>query len=440
MHRLSAIQVEDQRWLFILVAAIGASFLIASTSRPGEARHPETGGIRAAHLIDTTQRCTVVVEDEKDVVLAGGSVPYVAPWSMAASNGRFLLAGGPAYVWPAKALAADLPSDSTDIVGIVLERAGTAALVRNPFPGKFALHPRVAPRADGGWYVLLVESDSIDRVDPVPRHVNLWLGAYDDRWVSLEPIGAAYTHLLRPEQSSELVVAGNGELGFAYALSDGTRNGLVLLRRLAGGWRADTLGFDRQIHHVDLRGDSVEGAWNVLFLPHPILGVESSSFSRIARFDGSWSDPAPVVSDRGAVPQIQRLYRHGDGYAAIWAVNSGWRDYFGVRWGMLDASRLLESGSAELISQPSTDFVAVPLDAHRILILTRTAAGRMGVAAHLLHRGRLDHLGEMPVANVTGPAAALDSDGSVLMVTTSEALSPGALPIQMTARRLRLRC
>jgi hypothetical protein len=397
--------------------------------------------------------CSLSVAGLREIRTAEGDIPYVAPWSIAASEGRHFLAGGPAFLWSGDARAMDPPIDSTGLVGVVIDEDGTAAVVRNPLPGRHALHPRVATRPAGGWYVLLVASDSADDLGPVAREVTLWLGVYDRRWESLEEIGSAHTHLLRPEQSSELVLRSDGELGFAYGYMHAKGNGVVMLRRTREGWSSDTLHLDRFIHHVELRGGP-NGAWTIAYRPDRIAAVAGSSFVRLVSYDSTWHEPVVAISDSLAIPDMLRVYALDGEVVALWAVNTGDSALYGIRWGFVDRAAqrdrgggalaghrgVLDGGAGSLLSRNSFDFVAVPVDSGRLLVLTRGSTPRRGVVVDLLTRRGAERLLEIPVENVVGPAAVLTGAGSILMIMTTEAADPGMHPVMMNAISLRLRC
>jgi hypothetical protein len=386
-------------------------------------------------------RCILELEAPREILLGDGRIPYVAPVNLVRSGGRFLLMGGPAYVWERGAEASLLPVDSTGILGIVFTPEGSATLVRSPFDeGSHALYPRVAPRDDGGWYVLLVESDTSDFWPPQTRRTVLWLGVYDQGWQSLERVAEAHTHLLRPEQSSDLVIGASGDMAFAYAVGTDDLMGIVLLRRRSGRWHHDTLSVGRHVHHVDLRAGAEPGTWTVAFNPHMDRSVPVSTYSRIIGFGSTWGEQLPVIADELGMPLALRIHRIAGQWVGIWAVYVGDPTYFGVRWGALRPDRLLEGGAAGLISRPSTEFVAVPVDSTRIIVLTRTAAGAQGVAAHLVRHGRLEDLGVIAGANAVGPGLHVDPDGGMVMVTAEEGTEPGTPPVIMSARRMRLRC
>jgi hypothetical protein len=400
-----------------------------------------------------TASCSITVASSHDIRTQQGQIPYVAPWSMAASGERHLLAGGPAFIWARDARAMDLPLDSTGVIGVVVDGKGVATIVGNPIPDRHSLHPRVAPRPEGGWYVLFVASDSADDIRPVPREVTLWLGVYDRQWESLEEIGAAYTHLLRPEQSSELVLRPDGELGFAYGYMHARGSGVVLLRRTRDGWSPDTLHLDRFVHHVELRAVP-GGSWTVAYRPNGVPEVAATSFVRLVSYDSAWGEPVAAISDEIAMPDMLRVHALDRSLVALWAVNTGDPAMYGVRWGLVDPPdpggrgaaestdrrEILEGGAGSLLSPHSFDYVAVPVDPSRLLVVTRGSTPRRGVVIDLLTRRGAERLLELPLDNVVGPAAALAGDGSILLITTTEATEPGMHPVMMTATRLRLRC
>lgn len=263
--------------------------------------------------------CKVEAEPSRRIELPDSRVVSTDVKSVAQSNGVVMAVGSLAYVFPAGALtrAEDLMRDS--IMGFTIDTTGVVSIVPNPPGVRRAFFPRIAAAQEGSFHVIYVTTEEAkDGLAPVSDTASLWYARFQQgRWSRSERLIAARGAHLDDESTSALVQR-DGQLSFLFPLATTEAKGLVLLRRLAGAWRFDTLRTTEQPTSV-AAAYAVDGTLVVAFtMSGRALDPSFTELLFATRFDTTWSVPARIAGDGRRPVTIPRLLRVGGTVAASW--------------------------------------------------------------------------------------------------------------------------
>ena len=196
--------------------------------------------------------CSAIVAPPKRLRLSDGSTVVVDGRDAAVRGSQVFLAGAHTTVWPANANATTPPRNTQPLLGLVVDSSGEGRPVLAPAGLAASAHARIVSADEKGWHAVWIEGVHGAGADPLQfSTATVWYGLYDGRgWTEVERIASASHARLLSEHSSKLLASPDGRLAFAYAFVRTSpiyhgglalRGGIVLLERLNGRWRSDTL-------------------------------------------------------------------------------------------------------------------------------------------------------------------------------------------------------
>jgi len=394
------------------------ALLAAMTAAPIGAQE----GQRAPTSVE--RACTLRAETPQRVILPDGAAVSIDATDMAINDGEVLVAGTPTHVWPKENAR---PATHPSAIGVLRDARGRFHLVPSPYPTTRVWYPRVASAGARGWHLLFVTGTEGAPGDAVAfRQAEIWYGRYDGRrWHDVQLVARARSALLDGVVSSWLRYDGDS-LAFAYPFdramemrSNASSNqGIVLLRRRSGGWRADTLPTWRGPRAVELAADG--GGRLTAFIAQE--GFEEGRVRPLslyqARFDGRWRAPRLLERADPLTVHSPIVATNGARRVLTWRQSTGDPSIVDYRIGVIDGGdSLTHLGSIAARNAIDTPAL-VRIASDRALLLARDGQARDRMRA-LLVRGRATQdLGvvELPLQNFTLVAAAT-SDDRVLVAT-----------------------
>jgi hypothetical protein len=268
----------------------------------------------------TGPTCSALAGPSKRLELPDGRIVSMDVRSLARSGSTVLAAGRLAYVFPATAGPRTPPQLSDSILGVTIDGRGTVSLVPNPSLPRRVFHPRVAPAPNGQFHVLWVTGlDSVVDLPEPADTLTLWHATYrNGRWSVPTSVMTLRGARLNPELSSALLVR-NDDLAVLFPFVEHrsvlTEGGMILLRRRAGTWLADTLHTPsapvvvRAIHS----GDAF-----ISLLTFTDTTVGRSEALYLSRFDKAWTQPVRIAGNGERPVTVPALVQRGDSYVVSW--------------------------------------------------------------------------------------------------------------------------
>jgi hypothetical protein len=169
---------------------------------------------------------------------------YVEPTTMAASKGRVLIAGWPAYLFARGLQSRPKQVGSDSVLGVIFQPGRPATTIRAPSDAQTIGGVRALGRADGAWDVVFADlvAFSPERVSRPDTALRLWHGVYDgERWKSLEEIPRPSGFLIHPLMGTRLVRSGD-TLSWAVLTTTPRGRDVLVLRRTDDGWSGEAVG------------------------------------------------------------------------------------------------------------------------------------------------------------------------------------------------------
>ena len=359
--------------------------------------------------------------------------------SVAVSRGHVMAVGASAYVFPRGAMPRSDAVMRDSIIGFVIDAKGVVSMVpKPPIPARVS-SPRIAAARDGSFHMLFVTTaDDQNGLVSQADTATIWYARYHEkRWTTPERVMQTRGARLLIETSSQLLER-HGELSFLFPNGTPGPGGVVLLRRRANRWIADTLQTPQEPTTVSAVHASDGSLVAAFTMPGRDINPTYTDVLFTARFRSSWSSPAYTGGTTRPVG-MSRLLRVGNTIVATW-IEWMWGD---ANTSQLHWFRLGTDSSAMPVSsgRATYPFEALALDDHRPLWLLRgahygtTLAPIVATGSTVLPLGILD----VPFENPKAYAVVLD-DGRVLVLTMRQGKSPDEPMVASYATVLQFRC
>lgn len=428
---------------------IGSGGAVGTTGNAVAARDA-TARDATSPIASDSSRCRLRVTSQRRLRMLDGRTPYVASFSEAWRDGSGVFMGQPVFLFGATAGFSEPPIARDSLIGLVVDTSGMARPVVTPLTDGHSLYPRVVNSADGGWDVILVRSPAPDSATTMTPDspAELWHGHFDGRrWSAVTRIAVTRGALLRPEFTSRLARNHLGELAFAYPIhGQSPTPGIVLVRRSAGRWRADSLATPERVDYVGLEPSRTGHGWTLVYRM-PNLSPESFSLGTISTVtvDSAWQAPRVVVHGEYTRLTDPVLVRVGDELIASWwqrpeaaMLPSG--PIGTVRWVRVDSADALYAPQTSIAARVGTEFRLVSLGRGTALWVLRdfTRASRVSLSAW--HAGVAVELDPLELTNDTGMSVVAQDDSTVSMLSSRFGRGPGDPPVTSTLTTAMLRC
>lgn len=384
--------------------------------------------------------CRADAEPSRRVELPDGRAISTDVKSLARSGESVMAVGARAYVFPRGAMPRSDAMMKDSIIGFVLNAKGVASIVGNPPGVTRAYHPRVAAAPDGSFHVLYVTTEiNQDGLVPTSDTATIWYARFHNgRWRNIERVVSTRGARLIHESASVLLERG-GELSFLFPFVTPEARGLILLRRTASRWHADTL---RTVADPVSAAAIYENGGS-LVATFTMSGRQiDSSFTELlfaTRFRSSWSVPVRIGGDGVRPVAIPSLLRVGRTVVRSWIE---WT------WGNAASSQLhwlpsaTDSVAKPVASGPGTfPYASVVLDDRYPLWLIRGAQYGTSLSVLLGSGSLIEPLGTftVPFENPKASAVALGND-RVLVLTMKQGKLPDEPMVASIATILQFRC
>lgn len=432
----------------LIAIAITSGGAVGVTDRAVTTRPMIAVGDTAAFAGADSSRCRFRVLSQRRVRMPDGRNPYVASFSEAWRGAEGMFMGQPVYLFSSSARFPEEPLVRDSLIGLLIDTSGVARPVVTPLTGGYSLYPRVINSIDGGWDVIVVRSPAPDGAPMTPdAPAELWVGHFDgSRWSELTRVATTRGASLRPEFSSRLVSNRLGELAFAYPRNGlSPTPGIVLLRRSAGGWRADSLPTPERVDYVGLEPSPVGDGWTLVYRM-PDLTSENLSLGTIytATVDSVWQKPRVVVHGSQLKLTDPVLARIGDELIESW-----WQREDGaessaptrsVRWVRIDTAGAVHAPQTSIAAHDGSEFRLTSLGRRTALWVMRDFTRASHVSLSAWHAGAAVQLGPLELTNDTGMSVAAQDDSTVSMLSSRLGLAPSAPPVASTLTIARLKC
>lgn len=428
--------------------------LEASRFSLGLAR-PRVWHCLAVALLATTealaQNCAFSRLSSTTLLTSSGHDATVNLTAAVRSGQEILLLGSPTHLWTGQANIEPAPSPPTELIGLVRGVGGDWSTVSSPPGIGRTWLARAAPRAEGGWHVLLV-SDSGDRrrvLQEGAARAHLWYAHFTaGRWSAPRSLGTADSSLASDRTSSSLT-PWKGLLAFAYPIAmpgqEATPSSggiaLVLVDPLAS-WSSDTLLTWQPPSRVDLAVDAARGR---------LLVVSGGAYFANQRvwpstvfltpYDGRWGMTHRIASDaENAKTPLEIVETEFGAFLAV-RTNTG-EEQSGRR---LDVISLLSPSRAsrriELQSVPlGVGIAGAPAPEGSVWVIPDPSEPTR-LHGHLVTESGSDDLGfvDAPFENLRPALISLDTL-RYLLVTGTRHGDRGELRPRMLLTELQLRC
>lgn len=419
------------------VGARDATVRAASARNATAAMDPDSG------------RCRVRVVSQRRLRMLDGRIPYVASFSEAWRDGAGLFMGQPVFLFDEMAGFSEQPIVRDSLIGLHIDTSGIARPVVSPLTGEYSLYPRVVNSAEGGWEVILVRSPAPDSAELTPDSpAEIWSGHFDGRrWSAVTRVEVTRAASLRPEFTSRLVRNDVGELAFAYPLHGlSPTAGIVLLRRIDGRWRADSLVTPARVDYVGVEPSLTGRGWTLVYRM-PNLSLESFSLGTISTvsLDSAWQVPRVVIHGEDTRFTDPVLVRVGDELIASWWQRPGDALFplgpIGtVRWVRVDSAEAKYAPQASIAAREGTEFRLVSLGRHTALWVLRDFTRASHVSFSAWHGGVAVELGPFALTNDTGMSVVARDDSTASMLSSRFGRGAGEPPITSMLTTVSLRC
>lgn len=358
-----------------------------------------------------------------------------------------LIVGSFVHVWPKGASRATPPVHEDSIIGVYRDASGNWHPVPSPLPSRGIIWPRIAEGAEGRWRVLFFTGDNGQRGELAPQDsATVWYGEFDNgEWVATTTVARTRAGNLRPGAASGLV-ANRTELAFAYAfgahMEANGRQGIVLLSRRSGAWRADTLRTSQPALAVSMassRDGSLLIAFTSTYFHDRQLGPQSLF---VIRRDSGSHQPLLIRSVAGWSIIGSSIWAFHDTTLLAWQrVPTGDAGANVAEWTWLDKadSRIAmdDAPIGGFLEQPGV----VPLTSDHLLLGGRSQVNPDEMRVLFATVGRTIALASIPIAmkNVNTTAVA-ESDSTALFVSLSMGSSPADPPAWSTTTEATIHC
>ena len=400
-----------------------------------------TARIAASQIVTT---CAALAGPSKRLELPDGRIVSMDVRSLARSGSTVLAAGRLAYVFPASAGPRTPPQLSDSILGVTIDGRGIVSLVPNPSLPRRVFHPRVAAAPNGQFHVLWVTGlDSVLDLPEPTDTLTLWHATYGNgRWSAPSSVMTLRGARLNPELASVLLVR-NDELAvlfpFVKRRSVVTEGGIILLRRRAETWLADTLHTPSA--PVVVRAMYSRDAF-ISLLTFADTTVGRSEGLYVSRFDKAWTQPVRIAGNGERPVTVPALVQRDDDYIVSW-IEWRWLDSETARleWMVMDsAGRSTVRGRVDS-GPPTYPYELTTVDGRYPLWLYRgTPSGNL-VALAMLRDSTIARLPpiEAPFRNPLPSTLAL-SGNRFLLFTQKLALTDSEPMAASFVTELEVRC
>lgn len=423
-----------------LVSALGTEYL--SRGRVPDAKlHPQQPELLARAVAD----CRISTTAQTTVMLPNGRSITVDPQSALASPGALIAVGSHAHLWPADSERQAI-IDEGSIIGFISDSAGTRA-VRSPIPGKRILYPRVVANAGGHWEMIFITTASTGLEEPeVLDAGTIWYGRYDGRnWRDVARVSDVRHAALHADLSSALIRTGR-VLNFAYSFEGSVStqtarsSGVVLMRRIDGYWRSETLWTSRRPTYVRLAEGNGESIFVGIVRSYVANQRAHASSLFVRLFDSTWHE-AHLIAEHADTPLYKPALRHfGNGVIAAWATRPLDGSAPRLESATLSLSHFVPMRTVLATGAGAEDYDGVVLGNRKVVWLSRNGNSRTLVRAVMQMGDSTVSLGSVSVPlDSPSPAAVADSDSSFVLITTRLGRSPGERAATYISRLL-LRC
>ena len=393
--------------------------------------------------------CRLRVVSQRRLRMPDGSTPYVASFSEAWRDGAGLFMGGPVFLFDSTAGFSEEPATRDSLIGLLIDTSGIARPVATPLTGGYSLYPRVVDATDGGWDVILARSPTPESAATTAASpAELWFGHFDGlRWSAVDLVAVTRGASLRPEYSSRLVRNHLGDLAFAYPFLWGAPTpGIVLLRRSAGRWRADTLRTTERVDYVSVEPSRSGHGWTLAYrMPNTTRGSFSLATLWTVTVDSTWTTPRVVVHGEYTRLTDPVLVKVGDELLSSWwqrpadaMAPSG--PIGTVRWAYVDTAAAMYAPQTRIAAGVGTEFRLVSLGPSIALWVLRDLTTTSRVSLSAWHAGVAAELGALELTNDTGMSVVARDDSTVSLLSSRFGRGPGDPPVTSTLTTATLRC
>lgn len=208
-----------------------------------------TGGSGNQKLDASTSSCSVATVSQTGLRFPDGRVAFIHVQGLAWAGRQIAMVGSPVLALNPGPLSTSDALRPDSLLGAILQDGRMVSVIPNPIDGRPVRHVRIAAGPSRDWHLLFVEPLGDTSSTVVADSARIWYGRFDgQQWHDVEVASKAFSAKVNADLSTALITRG-AELAFAYAFDQSRlrqsnargNQGVVLLTRRSGIWRADTL-------------------------------------------------------------------------------------------------------------------------------------------------------------------------------------------------------
>lgn len=420
-----------------------ATLLWASGCAAGASANPHSVNKGAA---SRTPPCSVATLSQTGLTFPDGRVAFIHVQGLASAGRQIAIVGSPVLALNPRGLSKSDPPRTDSLLGAIVQDGRIVALIPNPIDGRPVRDVRIAAGPSQDWHLLFVELLGDTSSTVVADSVRIWYGRFDgEQWHDVSVASKAFSAKVNADLSTALITRG-AELAFAYAFDQSRlrqsnargNQGVVLLTRRSGIWRADTL-------------HTVIGPNYVAMIAPPQgpirVGIVQAYFDASGRLHGSslfeaaygtsWAIPRLVAGAGVATVRRPRVVASGD-IVLTWQI-AGTRPR--LEWTALETSAdsELPIRSTEL-SPYALDFDVVGLKDVGLVWLVPSVAEPDRITVLVRHEDRVHTGGTIQAPNTGLSFRAVALDSTIALTSAKVTLSTEVAPAQTYLTILAVSC